>query len=134
MGRADQVAMLERLVGDAAVVTVLGTGGVGKTRLAPIFTQEIGPWFQVYSPMAWVGKPVCGRCGGPVLATGRLVAALVDGELSLTGRVAPDASTLLTVAGGECAGSIDQYGKWPSVKTFRPRRAASGWWLSGQPG
>jgi predicted ATPase len=44
-GRDGELAELERLVREAAVVTLVGPGGVGKTRLALEFVQTVlGRW------------------------------------------------------------------------------------------
>jgi non-specific serine/threonine protein kinase len=40
VGRRDDLAQLERLLGDARLLTLVGTGGVGKTRLALRLTAE----------------------------------------------------------------------------------------------
>ncbi|MBJ8337813.1 winged helix-turn-helix domain-containing protein [Antrihabitans sp. YC3-6] len=45
VGREDLVANLDRLLTDHRIVTVLGTGGVGKTRLASEVCRRIAPRF-----------------------------------------------------------------------------------------
>jgi predicted ATPase/DNA-binding CsgD family transcriptional regulator len=56
IGRDQQVARLERLLDEAAVVTVTGTGGVGKTRLALAVAHRLvdrfpdGVWFADLAP------------------------------------------------------------------------------------
>jgi predicted ATPase len=60
VGRARELAELERLAGEAAIVTVTGTGGVGKTRLALELAHRLlghfpaGVWLADLSPIPTV--------------------------------------------------------------------------------
>ena len=55
IGRGQEVAILTRLLGDARLVTVTGTGGAGKTRMAIEVARD---WELLQKTMAESDSPV----------------------------------------------------------------------------
>ncbi|HEU5035031.1 MAG TPA: adenylate/guanylate cyclase domain-containing protein [Mycobacteriales bacterium] len=92
IGRVREVAEVERLLADARLVTVTGTGGAGKSRIALRVAAEAasrytdGAWFvdlaRVSDPGA-VGGAFAAALGQPDLATSELVTTLGDRQLLL---------------------------------------------------
>ncbi|MBS4104263.1 BTAD domain-containing putative transcriptional regulator [Tsukamurella paurometabola] len=81
VGRADQVAELVRAVDEARVVTVLGPGGVGKTRIAEAVGAAVADAGTAvyYVPLAAV------RSGGGVLPAVSRVLGLAESDLGPDG-------------------------------------------------
>ncbi|MGV9266178.1 ATP-binding protein [Kitasatospora sp. NPDC003701] len=85
VGRRSELAELKRVLADSRLVTLTGTGGVGKTRLALQVSREVRRAFHdgaVWVPLAEVGEP--DQVGQTVINTMGLRT------------VGPDTTTLLT--------------------------------------
>jgi predicted ATPase/DNA-binding CsgD family transcriptional regulator len=87
VGREGQLAEVARLLGECRLVTVTGTGGVGKTRLAGVVARQVAGRF---ADGVWLVELAC--VGDP-----GLVSAVVAGMLGL--RLDPGVSLAEALAG-----------------------------------